>query len=107
MKEIQIEFDAENMLQQLSGVCAVSPSSPPCIVVGCSDGLVYRLGFVGHEYDGRPTDQAGEAVKGSSSSSSSSSSQIGDATIERLTELRELEGWKDLFVAGRSDVKRQ
>ncbi|KAN0060795.1 hypothetical protein ACQY0O_007454 [Thecaphora frezii] len=57
------------------------------VVVGCADGTVYRIGFVGSEYslEPRPAENGEEAEE-----------VVGDATIKKLEELRTV--WSEIFV---------
>ncbi len=66
------------------------------IVVGCQDGTVYRLGFVGSKYQDRAT-AATEEADGETAAGTRRRQQEGaDAVIEDLTELREV--WAELML---------
>jgi pyrimidine and pyridine-specific 5'-nucleotidase len=62
------------------------------IVVGCQDGTVYRLGFIGSKYQDKPP----PAIGGEADEESRKKLEGADAVIEDLTELREV--WKDLML---------
>ncbi|CAO1623991.1 unnamed protein product [Sympodiomycopsis kandeliae] len=59
------------------------------VVVGTSDGLVYRVGFVGSTY-GPESSQPAPA--------NAEMETAGDAVISVLDQLRQVAGWKDLFL---------
>lgn len=61
------------------------------VVVGTSDGLVYRVGFVGSTY-------GPEIQRPPQLAICPQVTTAGDAVISRLEELRHTEGWKDLFL---------
>ncbi|CAO1632469.1 unnamed protein product [Parajaminaea phylloscopi] len=64
------------------------------IVVGCSDGLVYRIGFVGADYSPQSAPGSVDAKVGTSAPETE---VIGHAVIKHLDELRSVDGWRDLF----------
>lgn len=77
--------------------------------------MCHRIGFVGSGYQrsptalatGNSTDSASDVSKAQQSSNRNSNHNhqggtdtpsVGDATIRELSELRNVEGWKELFV---------
>lgn len=69
------------------------------LVVGTSEGLVYRVGFVGATYDRGWIDEEEEREKDLDeqlAAAQQAKEQVGHATIRDLVELREI--WKDIVV---------
>lgn len=64
------------------------------VVVGCADGLIYRIHFVGSEYG--PETSATSSAKAWMVNGEDGTSKVGDATITDLLQLREV--WSEIMV---------
>ncbi|KAJ9480011.1 Suppressor of disruption of TFIIS [Pseudozyma hubeiensis] len=65
------------------------------VVVGCADGLIYRIHFVGSEYG--PETLKTDAVSGlTNGADADGQPKIGDATITDLLQLRQV--WREIMV---------
>ncbi len=64
------------------------------VVVGCADGLIYRIHFVGSEYG--PETLVDAAPNEANTNGSDAAPGVGDATITDLLQLREV--WKEIMV---------
>ncbi|ETS61838.1 hypothetical protein PaG_03942 [Moesziomyces aphidis] len=72
------------------------------VVVGCADGLIYRIHFVGSEYGPETLLDAAASSDGASGSGAGGAPGVGDATITDLLQLRDV--WKEIMVpAGEPD----
>lgn len=66
------------------------------VVVGCADGLIYRIHFVGSDYGPETLVDATTATHGRDPSGTEGAPGVGDATITDLLQLREV--WKEIMV---------
>jgi pyrimidine and pyridine-specific 5'-nucleotidase len=66
------------------------------VVVGCADGLIYRIHFVGSEYGPETLLDAAASSDGASGSGAGGAPGVGDATITDLLQLRDL--WREIMV---------
>ncbi|KAJ1579478.1 hypothetical protein NDA11_007610 [Ustilago hordei] len=66
------------------------------VVVGCADGLIYRIHFVGSEYGPETLIDAKSASGSVQANGADGNSGVGDATINDLLQLRDV--WKDIMV---------
>ncbi|SJX63762.1 related to pyrimidine 5-nucleotidase [Sporisorium reilianum f. sp. reilianum] len=66
------------------------------VVVGCADGLIYRIHFVGSEYGPESLVDATHNDAGTHSNGVDSKPGVGDATITDLLQLREV--WAEIMV---------
>lgn len=66
------------------------------VVVGCADGLIYRIHFVGSEYGPETLVDDKPATNSANANGADSASGVGDATINDLLQLRDV--WKEIMV---------
>lgn len=66
------------------------------VVVGCADGLIYRIHFVGSEYGPETETDTLATTKGWMVNGAEGTGGVGDATITDLLQLREV--WSEIMV---------
>ncbi|TKY84589.1 hypothetical protein EX895_006491 [Sporisorium graminicola] len=67
------------------------------VVVGCADGLIYRIHFVGSEYGPESlVDTSCDASGNTNTNGIKTSASVGDATITDLLQLRQV--WQEIMV---------